>query len=129
MLVLHYSCVSTYDRALTQTDDIDYPDKKAERRAFDAPVHEKVGPPATTTDDFVDEFNDFDTPIYETYQDAETKILVIPDRDDHQDFDEYIGAEVLLPFGDRLKTGKRSKSERETMMVILRGSHTQQSTF
>ena len=49
--------------------------------------------------------SDFDEEIqmtmYEPYEDNKPKPFAIPDRDDHQKFDSFIGAEVVLPFKDQ----------------------------
>ena len=78
---------------------------------FTKSIHEHLGP-AATADDFEDEFEEFHTPTFEPYEDEETKPLVIPERDDAQDFDQYIGAEVLLPSGDSMKSGKVRERKR-----------------
>ena len=45
--------------------------------------------------------DDVDTPHFEPYKDEETPSHSVPDRDDCQAFDQYIGAEVTLPMGDQ----------------------------
>ena len=101
--------VSTY-RPLTpeeyQKDEI-----KQQMEEFTKSIHEHLGP-AATADDFEDEFEEFHTPTFESHEDEETKPLVIPERDDTQDFDQYIGAEVLLPSGDSMKSGKVRERKR-----------------
>ena len=55
---------------------------------------------------------DFQTPTFEPYEDEDTKPTVIPDRDDFDTFDQYIGAEVLLPHRSDMLTGKVRERKR-----------------
>ena len=57
--------------------------------------------------DFPDD--DFETPTYEPYQDGDGEGQPrVPDVEDvmPEAYDLYLNAEVLLPRGDSLKTGK-----------------------
>ena len=78
---------------------------------FTKSIHECLGP-AATADDFEDELEEFYTPTFEPYEDKETKPLVIPERDETQHFDQYIRAEVLLPSGNSMKSGKVKRRKR-----------------
>ena len=86
--------VSTY-RALTK-DDWLRPELIEQMRQFDNDIRDALGP-AVKAEDFEDEFDDFKTPIDQPYEDNETQPFDIKDRDEYENFDAYIGAEVLLP--------------------------------
>ena len=70
---------------------------------FNLNVDAAIGPTVTQAD-FVDELEEFQTLTFEPYEDEDTKPTVIPDRDDFDTFDQYIGAEVLGVF--RSQTGR-----------------------
>ena len=117
--------VSTY-RALTPEE---YEDKtiQSKMNEFNELIKKSLGPPAEESD-FTDEFEDFQTPTFEPYEGDEVKPLLIPERDEHQDFDQYIGAEVLLPYGDELKTGKVRQCKRQ-VDGTLKGTHNKNPLF
>jgi hypothetical protein len=94
---------STY-RALTD-DEINDPVEQQERAEFDASIKEKLGPEAKPDDFSVDVDVETVTPHLDRYEDGETKPHIIPDRDEEDNFDVYIGAEVLLPFQGTEQTG------------------------
>ena len=95
--------VSTY-RALT--DEEIASDLEAEDRlSFTESIGKKLGPEASMKG-LKEEIGDVSTPAFEPYEDRSTPAYSVPDRDEHQAFDQYIGAEVMLPLGDCLKTGK-----------------------
>lgn len=84
---------------------------------FNEEIHIKLGPSANP-DDFdveLEEFlDDFKTLTYKPYSDKENKMHTIPVRDEIQSFDQYIGAEVLLPFNNRHITGKVCERKRNS---------------
>ena len=94
--------VSTY-RALTD-DEKSNEYVLQQMKSFELQIKESLGPSATM-EDLGEEF-EAETPTFEPYEDKENKPVIIPDRDEFQSFDQYIGAEVLLPVGDKMKTGK-----------------------
>ena len=112
--------VSTY-RALTpeeyETDEV-----KAKMEAFNTEIHKVLGP-AATAEDVKDEFEDSETPIYEAYQDDETKPYIVPDRDEYQSFDKYIGAEVMLPHQNQVTSGKVRQRKREADGTLKGTTH------
>ena len=58
---------------------------------FTLQVEAAIGP-AVTEADFVDKLEEFQMPTFEPYEDEDIKPTVIPDRDDFDTFDQYIGA-------------------------------------
>ena len=102
---------TTY-RALT---DHELNDKEAakEREEFDESIRKKLGAEMDSIDFPAD---DFETPTYEPYQDengdGQTRA---PDVEDvtPEAYDLYLNAEVLLPRGDGLKTGKVKRRKRD----------------
>lgn len=64
-------------------------------------IHKRLGP-AAIADDFEDDIEELLTQPFELYEDKETKPIIIPDRDEIQNFDQYIGAKVLLPKGNSM---------------------------
>ena len=103
--------VSTY-RALTD-EELEDPLVKQEMIEFDAAIRESLGPAAEEAD-FVDEFEEFHTPTFEPYSDKQDMPPTIPDREDFEGFDEYIGAEVVLPIEGLQKTGTVRARKRNT---------------
>ena len=101
--------VSTY-RALTKEEHIDKEEQEA-MEAFTNLVNERLGP-STSIKDLVEEIGeDVKTALSQPYQDPETEPFQIPDRDPFQRFDKYIGAEVLLPINNEMKTGRVRESK------------------
>ena len=110
---------STY-RGLTE-DEIKDPLEIKARELFDIAINDRLGAEATIAD-FSKEELDVETPINPLYEDDCDKNLPhVPDRDDIEDdhYDQYIGSDVLLPLGDKFKTGrvtgrKRNADGKET---------------
>ena len=83
---------------------------------FTESVNQKLGPSAII-DELTGEIGEeVETPEFKLYQDQTTKPCVVPDRVISQDFDTYIGAEVMLPIRDQIKTG-RSENTKDGLMV------------
>ena len=61
---------------------------------FTLQVEAAIGP-AVTEADFVDKLEEFQIPTFEPYEDKDTKPTVIPDRDNFDTFDQYIGIKLL----------------------------------
>ena len=96
--------VATY-RALTKDEYLNKEEQEA-MEAFTKSVNERLGP-STSIKDLVEEIGDnVKTPLSRPYQDLETDPYQVPDRDPFQSFDKYIGAEVLLPIDNEMKTRK-----------------------
>ena len=96
---------STY-RPLTQ-NEINNPEEIKERKEFDDHIKELFGPGFDYTDFEGDE--DIETPVYQPYaDDTDGEEPRVPDEDDvtPEYGDIYIGAQVLLPFEDKVLTGK-----------------------
>ena len=69
-------------------------------------VNQKIGPSATI-DDLTKEIGDeVQSPEFKPYKDQTTLPYVVPKRDILQNFDTYIGAEVMLPIGNQMRTNK-----------------------
>ena len=100
--------VSTYQPLTPEQYASPAMQKKMEE--FTKSVHAKLG--TATKAEIDDEYEE--TPSYEPYEDDDNEPLIIPDRDEHQNFDQYIGAEVLLPFGDQMVTGKVRERKRNS---------------
>ena len=107
--------VSTY-WALTP-DDHENKETKEKMAEFTEAVHVSLGPAAIKAD-FEIELNDFHTPTFDPYEDADTKPVITPDRNKHRDFDQYIGAEVLLPFNDQMLSGKVRERKRDAEGIL-----------
>ena len=97
---------STY-RAITG-DEMQDPKEKAQREKFDANIARRLGKPLTPK-----ELKEIDpeavTPEYELYEDdMEGNHQSIPDVDDvtPEELDNYVGAEVNLPFGGTMRAGR-----------------------
>jgi len=95
-------------RSLTP-DEIKDPEEKKAREAFDTALLLRLGGPATWEDLVMDP--EFETPAFHPYEDASGgSFEPKQDEDDLKDapdtFDQYVGAEVLLPTGDRQATGR-----------------------
>ena len=103
---------STY-RHLTD-DEIRDPTEIEKRKDYTSKVNEKLGGVAKVED--YDGLVDVETPTYEAYEDDDDpKPPIAPDIDDItlDTYDNYVGADVLLPKGDVMVTGKvkrRSKT-------------------
>ena len=103
---------ATY-RHLTQEEILDE-GEKAEREEFTRNVNEKIDSPLTAKDS-----NDIDqgtvTPKFELYSDDVETNSSVRDIDDvtSEEFDQYIGAEVLLPKGNSSTTGRVKQRKRD----------------
>jgi hypothetical protein len=101
---------------------------RAKRKAFDENVN-KVLSKAYNPDDFKDnpDMSDMDTPTYDMYKDddegAYSQVLDIDDVSPDT-YDCYVGAEVELPIGDKVVSGKVSKDKRGKTMALSRGQNT-----
>jgi hypothetical protein len=97
---------STY-RPLTP-DEIAQPDEIKARQSFDKSVEIKYGQ-ATMPGDIADD--EVETPFFERYSDdTDGEIKQTPDADEDEttpeEFDEYTNAEVMLPLGDEMVSGR-----------------------
>ena len=84
-----------------------------EREEFDESIRKKLGAEMDSID-FPDD--DFEAPTYEPYQDENGKGQPrAPDVEDvtPEAYDLYLNAEVLLPRGDGLRTGKVKRRKRD----------------
>ena len=99
-------------RALTQ-DEWDDPKEKEARAAFDAKIATTFGDKSKPEDFGVE----FDTAETQLYEDDEQDSMGTPDREEIPDnfYDQYVNAEVLLPKGDRMMTGKVKRRKLDEM--------------
>jgi hypothetical protein len=89
------------------------PTEIAGRLKFDTSVEEKLGKSILEAD-FQDDpdFDEFLTPTFEPYEDDEDPASKIPDIDDVDDehdvdtYDQYVGAQVRVPIGGEIRSGK-----------------------
>lgn len=104
---------STY-RGLTQ-DEVDSPEERSEREAFDKSVAEKLG--NSVTDKDLDA-EGLATPTYEKYEDdTDGTERPTPDVEDvvtPEEGDVYLNADVLLPRGDGMRTGRVRRRKRDS---------------
>ena len=102
-------------RALN-AEEWESPDHKKLRDAFDKSILEKIGGP-TSAQDSSGLDADAVTPEYEIYQDdLEGTHSHVPDADDAptpEEFDNYVGAQVQLPVGDSVQSGRVKKRARD----------------
>jgi hypothetical protein len=106
-------------RSLT-LDDIQSPTEIAECLKFYTSVEEKLGKSMLGAD-FKDDpdFADFVTPTFEPYEDDEVPVSRMPDIDDVDDdhdvdtYDQYVGAQVRVPIGGEIRSGKVMRRKRE----------------
>ena len=102
---------STY-RPLTQAE-YDNPIIQQQMKEFDEAIAIKLGPCAKDSDFEFDFIPDAHTPTFDPYSDEDNKQDIVPDRDESQDFDAFIGAEVLMPHEDNQLMGKVRERKRE----------------
>ena len=98
--------------ALTDHELNDKEESK-EREEFDESIRKKLGAEMDSIDFPSD---NFETPTYELYQDGNRDGQTrVPDVEDvmPEAYDLYLNAEVLLPRGDGLKTGKVKRRKRD----------------
>ena len=81
-------------------------------KSFTQSINQKVGPSATIKE-LAEEIGDnVATPEFKPYEDRLTLPYEVPDSDASQDFNTYIGAKVMLPIGDQMRTGKVQEHKR-----------------
>jgi hypothetical protein len=102
-------------RALTPDEWLD-PKDKEQRVAFDEAIDKTFGDKSIPSDFGVDFTVEESQQLYEDNQDLETGA---PDRDTLPDdyYDQYLNAEVLLPKGDVMVTGKVKKRKLDDLGV------------
>jgi hypothetical protein len=95
-------------RALTQ-EEIDSPKEQEMRKAFDRKIEEILGPNLNP-----DDLPEDETPEYERYEDDEDPGVPTVERDDFDKdaVDMYLKAEVTLPIGGEMLSGKVSSRKR-----------------
>ncbi|CAJ1941748.1 unnamed protein product [Cylindrotheca closterium] len=106
----NYHHTSTF-RALTSEEMADDAEKRL-RNDFNTNVNDKLGDKAKPEDFSEDDL----TPTYDRYEDDSGEGLdLMPDRDEqqHDYYDRYLNAEVLLARGDNMATGKVTGRKRE----------------
>jgi hypothetical protein len=106
-------------RSLT-LDEIQSPTEIVERLKFDVSIEEKLGKSMLAADLKDDpDFDDFLTPTFEPYEDDEVPASKMPDIDnvdnDHDvdTYDQYVGAQVRVPIGGNIRSGKVMRHKRE----------------
>jgi len=96
-------------RSLTK-DEWDSPEHKAKRKSFDKKINKMFGKPLTHTDIGEDpDLQDIETPTFEPYQDdVDGQVDCLPDIDDvdPENYDLFVGAEVMLAHSDQVQKGK-----------------------
>jgi hypothetical protein len=106
-------------RSLT-LDEIQSLTEIAKRLKFETSVEEKLGK-AMLEAYFKDDpyFVDFVTPTFEPYEDDEVPASKMPDidyvDDDHDvdTYDQYVGSQVRVPIGGKIRSGKVMRRKRE----------------
>jgi hypothetical protein len=109
----------TSGRSLT-LNEIQSATEIAERLKFDTSVEEKLGKSMLEAD-FKDDpdFSDFVTLTIEPYEDYEVPASKMPDIDDVDDdhdvdtYDQYVDAQVRVPIGGEIRSGKVMRRKRE----------------
>jgi hypothetical protein len=91
-------------------EEIVSPVGNQDRLDLDTRIEEKYGPPIAEAD-FKDDpdFADFETTDFEPYEDDKVVPDQMPDIDDVDDiatYDQYVGAQVRVPIGDKIRSGK-----------------------
>ena len=109
-------------RALTQ-DEWDDPAEKEARQAFDRKIAETFGD-QSKPDDFGEDLDLGEAQLYED-DDVQEQNKGTPDRDDLPDdyYDQYLNAEVLLPKGDQMMTGKVKRRKVDGLGVAIGHRH------
>jgi hypothetical protein len=96
-------------RSLTP-EEIASPVEKQARLYFDIKIEKKFRPSIAEADFKNDpDFADFATPEFEPYEDNKVPAAQMPDIDDVHDvdtYDQYGGAQVRVPIGNEIRTGK-----------------------
>jgi hypothetical protein len=109
----------TFVRSLP-LDEIQSPTEIVERLKSDNSVEEKLGKSMLEAD-FKDDpyLADFIAPIFEPCEDDEVPVTKMPDIDDIDDdhdvdtYDKYVGAQVRVPIGGEICSGKFMRRKRE----------------
>ena len=99
-------------RGLTR-EEIDSPLEQKARQEFDEAIEQKLGPSSQPSD--FDYDVDIETPTHEFYEDDDGEgIGHAPDADEvtSEVLDNYIGAEVTLPVGGAMMSGKVKRRKR-----------------
>ena len=115
--------LSSY-RKLT-TDEMQNQDEQKKRDIFDACIRKCIGQ-RLTKKDLKNMDGDILTPDHELYaDDFEGTHEGVPDIDNvtPEDEDNYVGAEVNLPFGGTMKSGKVKKRARDSSGVLTGTKH------
>jgi hypothetical protein len=106
-------------RSLTP-DEIQYPTEIEERLKLDISVEEKLGKSMLTADFKDDPYvSVFVTPTFEPYEDDEVPVSKMPDIDDVDNdhdvdtYGHYVGAQVRVPIGGEIRSGKVMRRKRE----------------
>jgi hypothetical protein len=116
--------VRTTFRGLTDVEKAKHEETQV-RDAFDSAIAIKLGD-KMSPDDYKDD-PDIETPYFETYSDEDTGDSPrMPDADDYDvnTYDQYIGAEVLLPQGDKMMTGRVTERKRSHNGEVKGKGHT-----
>lgn len=109
-------------RALTH-DEWHSETEKAARKAFMESLHKKLGQPYRHEE--IQSNPDLQTPEFEPYQDDEEEPHQVPDIDEEEAgaYDQYIGAEVNLPIGGQVLTGRVKERKRDREGNLIGKSH------
>jgi hypothetical protein len=62
--------------------------------------------------EIAEHFADFVTPTFELYEDNEVPASKMPDIDDVDTYDQYVGAKVRVPIGGEMRSGKVMRQNR-----------------
>ena len=109
-------------RALTPDEMADETMTK-EREKYNESVEVKLGESFKYEDFASDpELEDLGTPYYKTYEDDDDQPVHAPVDDDNADpdtYDQYVGAEVVLPIGDRMMNAKVRGRKRQADGTVM----------
>jgi hypothetical protein len=106
---------------LLTPDEITQPEEIKSREDFDKRITQKLGK-STQPEDI--EPDVVETPVFERYEDGhDGEVKQAPDQDDEEEVtpeetDDYLGAEVLLPLGDKMVTGRVRGRKRDREGLI-----------
>ena len=103
-------------RLLTQAE-YDNPIIQQEMKEYDEAIANKLG----QVDFEFDIIPNAHTPTFDPYSDDNNKTDIVPDRDESQEFDAFIGAEVLMPHKDNQIMGIVRERKREHDGSLKRG--------
>jgi hypothetical protein len=105
-----------------------------ERETFTASVEKLLGD-SFMYEDFLNdpELEDLETPSLEPYEDDEGNALsTTPDDDGEADpdtYDQYVGAEVVLPIGDTMMNAKVRGRKRQLDGTLMGKAHSNKSSI